>query len=219
MEEYEIIEKNGVKQIIKQRYIPKNPKITNRSEYFLTRNEIKLMKETALTYGKNAVTYHAMICLLVQDLFSRADVVNLKNEYVHLDERKIVLPLHSTKKRQPRICPISNELKYDLLQLVSDKTYVFTHKTKGELSYRKYTVEQINNIIAKIGRKVGIKPKAGFKHVNTHIFRRSGVVLAKEKGFTKDEIRVIGGWANFKYIDEVYGTPTAEQISKLETDW
>ena len=45
-EGHELVENiNGTQEVVKRKYVPVNPKITNRSEYFLTRDEIKIMKE------------------------------------------------------------------------------------------------------------------------------------------------------------------------------
>jgi len=206
-QKFEFIEKTGeIKKVVK-------PKILNRADYFLNEEEVKRIKEACFQFKDNSTKYHAMVLLMLQWLFSRHDLVVLRASHIDFERNLIKLEEGITKKRQPRLCPISNDLRRDLIQLTStNREFVFMHKTLGKETYRRYSVVQINNIVARLGEKAGVKPKEDYKKLNTHLFRRSGVALMQKLGVDRKEVRCIGGWANFKYIDSVYGSPTSESI-------
>ena len=206
-QKYEYIQKTGeIKKVV-------NPKILNRADYFLNEEELKKLKEACFQFKANSVKYHAMVLLMLQCLFSRHDVVALRSSHIDFERDLIKLEAKLTKKRQPRLCPISNDLRRDLLQLTSsNREFVFMHKTLGKDTYRRYSVVQINNIVARLGEKAGVKPKEQFKKLNPHLFRRSGVAMMQKLGMDKKEVRTIGGWANNVYLDSIYGTATSESI-------
>ncbi len=216
--EYEATEtKNGVKisPRIKKR-------ILDYSAYYLSAEEIKKLKETALSFGRNAPIYYAMICLMVNCGLRRSEVCNLRIEQINFDGNMVELGAN-TKTRIPRKIPFNDEVARALRLVVGDRKsgFVFVHRTgvlvNERLSYstRSYTPVSINLVVAKIAKAAGISPKGGgMKNLNPHLLRHTWVKNCKEAGIPEDYVRVMGGWSSEKMIKRVYGVPTYDLISK-----
>jgi len=217
---YEMVEENGqtiMKKVVKQR-------IHNRSLYFLTHEEAKKLKDTALTFGTDrANQYYAIISLGINVGLRRKEIANLNIKQVNLKDKYIQLGI-DTKTRESRIIPIQDDLKKTLIMLIGTRTdgYVILHKSRKD-SKRSYSEVQINNIVAQIGKRADIKPKGGIynsdgkflegmKNINPHLLRHSWAKFCQLAGIEKNITRVMGGWKNNKMLDEIYGTPSMETM-------
>ena len=146
----------------------------------------------------------------------RDNVVNLRVEQLDFKEGIINIKKEDIKSRKPVVIPLTEELERILRIFVGDRKegYVFLHtniyrKTKPLVSYR---VEEINNIVAKIGKKAGILPKQNFKNLNPHILRRTWGLRCMENGIDSRVVAVMG--MSEKMQKEVYSVPSLETIKK-----
>ena len=108
--EFQIITKDGKKEVV----VKAQSRILDRSAYFLSKAESKLLKETALSYGDRASAYYLIVCLMLNCGLRRSEVVKLRIEQVNLVDMRIELGL-DTKTRTPRVIPFNEELKRSLL--------------------------------------------------------------------------------------------------------
>lgn len=219
MNQEQIYIKKGNK-ILKE---PIKRRITDRPAYFLTKEEIKALKETAYKHGELTITYSTIIMLMVNCGLRRSEAVNLKIEDIDFDNKMVMLG-EDTKTGVPRKIPYNDELERNIKLLVRnrDNGYLLMHKSKNN-SKRKYTPEQVNNIIGRLGREANIKPKQqNLKNLNPHLFRHAFVKLCAEANIPKEHVRIMGGWKSMKMIDLIYGTPTYDNITKEmkeKMDW
>lgn len=210
-----------------------NKRIYDRSAYFLSFEEAKALKETALTYGLNAVRYYVIICLGLNCGLRRIEITKLKIEQINLVNNMIELGL-DTKTRTPRSIPIMDDLKKYLLMLISDRKegYLLMHDSKNG-SKKRYSQAQINNIVANIGAKANLIPKGGtiaedgskltgLKNINPHLLRVSWAKLCRKSNIPKEHVRIMGGWHTTKMLDFVYATPDYDTITteyKAKMNW
>lgn len=198
-------------QVLKQ----EEQRILDRSDYFLSMDEAKRLKEAALGAGERSTTYYALVCLMLNCGLRRAEAINLLVEQVNFEVGMIEMGM-DTKTRTPRKVPFNDELRRVLIQLVGGRKdgAVFMHSSKG-YSVRRYSTMQVNNIIATLGQKAGIPPKSiGLKTVNPHLLRHSWAKFCQKAGMDKNHVRVMGGWKTMKMLDLIYGTPDYESVSK-----
>jgi integrase len=148
----------------------------------------------------------------------REEAIKLRIEQINQADRMIELGT-DTKTHTTRKVPISEELFKHILSIIGRRKEgcLFMHRSKGT-SERQYTKEQVNNIVANVGREAGIKPKGGavdsdgtvvvgMQNVNPHLLRHTWAKMCQLAGIDKNYVRVMGGWKNMKMLDLIYGTP------------
>lgn len=190
-------------------------RVLDYSGYFLTHEEAKRLKEAALGFGTRANTYFALVGLMLNCGLRRAEAVSLRIEQVNMKDMLLELGT-DTKTRTPRKVPFNDELKRALIMLIANRKEgaIFMHRSKG-YSERRYTQTQVNNIVALVGAKAGIKPKSeGLKTINPHLLRHSWAKFCQKAGMDKNHVRVMGGWKSMKMLDQIYGVPDYETVAK-----
>ena len=209
-QEFEVLQTKTGQVVVKKM----RQRILDYSKYFLSYEEAKKMKDTALSFGQKANIYYCLISLMLNCGLRRSEARKLKIEQINMTNMRVELGV-DTKTRTPRQIPFSENLKMQLLAVIANRTsgFVFMHDSKGR-SKKSYSDAQINNIVATVGAKAGIMPKSdGLKNVNPHLLRHSWVKFCQKAGIDKNNVRVMGGWKTMKMIDLIYGVPDYETIS------
>ncbi len=115
----------------------------------------------------------------------RSEIQNLDIRDIDFNRKRITL---TGKGNKTRVVPIINdEFLSDLKHLIGAKRqgFVFCYNEGKQFSFM-----VINNILAKAGRRAGIRnPNPRLKHIDPHIFRHSISRYLKNKGFKPSRFR------------------------------
>lgn len=164
----------------------------------ISKEQVKLMIDR--TYN---LKHKCIISLLYSAGLRRSELINLKLE--HIDSKRMLINIKNGKGKKDRITLLSNNLLEKL------RLYFQTHKPKKYLFEGRdgipYSGTSIGNIVAKAGRKAGVKTK-----VKPHTLRHSFATHLLESGTDLRYIQVLLGH-NSSRTTEIY-THVATNIFK-----
>lgn len=208
--EFEAVETKGGITIARH----KKRRIEDYSQYCLTDDEIRRILDAAASYGKLGNTYAAIVQLMLFCGLRRHEVINLRVENVDFENG--LLRLKITKRNYPRASPMPRTLRERLLSIIGERKtgVVLMHEDTNYKTrpLRPYSSTSINLILAKIGRKAGIKPKEQMQTLNPHLLRHTWVRLCLRNNISRESLKLMGGWRGDRMLDNVYGIPDLERV-------
>jgi len=174
------------------------------------KKETKIMPALKLNQIENAIKSannirdKAIIALFAESGMRLSELIGIEYENIDFSGMNIKI---LGKGKKWRLAPIGELSKAYLSQYLKENKITSGRIWKTRDTGENITVETIESLFSKLSRKLGY-------HINPHQFRRSFVVLLKEKGVPITDIKEFGGWTNL-VMPEHYGkTYEYEQARK-----
>lgn len=189
------------------------------SKFALSEEEIRKMINSA-----DNIRDRLVVELLAYTGARRKEIVLIRVSNVDLENDRIFIPTvkrrDDPEKMLRQVPIIDSRLKQDL------QTYIELWIAKYKLGENDRLIQQqqvrsvdginpvrVNQIVAKIGEKAGIKsPNPNRKHVHPHQFRHSFVRFTRKYGLDFKVIQEIVGHASISTTFNMYGTPSWDKI-------
>jgi len=176
------------------------------SEYFLSEEQIGILLNSS-----SSISERTMIELMAKCGLRRNEVRMLEVQRIDFYNR--VLNLVFTKRGKTRTIPIDGGTLSDLNLVIGNKRkegFVFLN-SRG----RPYSVRNLNLIVAKAGRKAGLKnPNPFLKEINPHILRHSCARRWLRNGMRIEVVSQIMGHSSVKTTLDIYGRPSINDVKE-----
>lgn len=175
------------------------------SEYHLPSRDIKKVINAATTFRDRCI-----VKTFAQMAMRRFEVANLDIRDVDFERR--LIHIREGKGGKARTIPASEDLLGDLRHLTGTRKRgpVFTNPRDGKLSVR-----QLNNIVAKAGRRADVaNPNPKYKNLTCHLFRHSFAREWKRQGGSTESLSKILGHTSVKTTLDEYGTEDLEDVQE-----
>jgi len=174
------------------------------SEFHLTQEEIQRIIDAA-----TRLRDRCLIRTLSQTGARRFEVAEIRVEDINFKQKLLYIP--KGKGKRARVIPITQELTEEMKLLARGREgFLFLSQKGGKFSLR-----QINQIVAKAGHRSGVKnPNPKYKNITCHLFRHSFSRLWKERGGSIESLSKILGHSSVKSTWDLYGTEDLKTIQE-----
>jgi integrase len=174
------------------------------------KKEIKIMPALKLKQIELAIKTanntrdKAIISLFAESGMRLSELIGIEYENIDFEGMNIKI---LGKGKKWRLAPIGGLSKAYLTQYLTENNITAGKIWKTRETGKNITIETIESLFNKISKKLGF-------HINPHQFRRSFVVLLKEKGVPITDIKEYGGWTNLSMPEHYGKTYEYEQARK-----
>lgn len=167
------------------------------SEFHLTPSQIRGLIRKAGSFRDACI-----IKTFAQTGIRRAELAALGVHDIDFDQ--CLIHIRNGKGGKARIVPLTEELTFDLKRLIGNRSEgpVFLSKRSSSL-----TLRQVNWIVAKVGKRAGVKnPNPKYQNITCHLFRHSFAREWKKRSGSIETLSKILGHSSVKTTLDEYGT-------------
>ena len=176
------------------------------SEYHLSKRDLRKLIHAAESFRDRCI-----LKTLAMTAVRRFELANLDIRDIDFERRRLYI--REGKGGKERTIPVSEDLLGDLRHLLGRRRQgpVFASARGGG----KLSVRQINQLVAKAGKKAGVEnPNPKYKNITCHLFRHTFAREWKRQEGSIETLSKILGHTSVKTTLDEYGTEDLTEVQE-----